>query len=321
MMPGDLSQDFGVDMKVQGMALASKYCQGAGLEVGAAAHNAFYLPNCLNLGPSDGESYLYPQDLQDYGHYKKEQANYNVESAKVDALGDFLAIPFPDATFDYLINSHVIEHVPNMFAAYVESSRVVKDGGVFFCIFPKRNAEPTDRPRALTTLEQMIDAYEKRVDMNTVDLATWRCHYLVFSLQSMLRAVNLMNSVGLGHWLIECVEETDSKVGNGHTVVLRKQVGLSALVYKDIKQFNEVFNAHLTAQELGKALHMVKVALSFDFFNAHFLYLAFALNCQLDNIQEGVEFLRQALIIDPENEEYRRLFIQFTGGPYINPVH
>ncbi|MNI68021.1 hypothetical protein D3C73_1236870 [compost metagenome] len=130
-----------------------------------------------------------------------------------------------------------------------------------------------------------------------------------------------MNSVGLGHWLIECIEETDTKVGNGHTVVVRKQVGLSASLYKDIKLFNEAFNAHLTAQELGKALHLVKVALSFDFFNAHFLYLAFALNCQMDNIREGIEFLRQALVIDPENEEYRRLFIQFTGGPYINPVH
>ncbi len=60
-------------MNVQGMALASKYCQGAGLEVGAAAHNAFYLPNCINLGPSDGEAFLYPQDLVDYGHYKRSR--------------------------------------------------------------------------------------------------------------------------------------------------------------------------------------------------------------------------------------------------------
>ena len=54
--------------------------------------------------------------------------------------------------------------------------------------------------------------------------------------------------------------------------------------------------------------------------NAYHLYLAFALSCQLDNAREGLEFLRQALIIDPENEEYRQLFVQFTGGPFINPV-
>ncbi|WP_426429154.1 methyltransferase domain-containing protein [Pseudomonas palmensis] len=90
-------------------------------------------------------------------------------------------IPFADQAFDYLITSHVIEHVPNLLAAYVESSRVVKDGGVFFCIFPNRNAEPTDRIRALTTLEQMIDAYEKRVDMSTIDAHLWRGHHLVFS--------------------------------------------------------------------------------------------------------------------------------------------
>lgn len=307
-------------MKVQGMALASKYCQGAGLEIGAAAHNAFYLPHCLNLAPCDGESFLYPLDLLDYNGYKKEQANYCAEPANVDALGDFTSIPFPDDTFDYLITSHVIEHVPNLFAAYVESSRVVKDGGVFFCIFPNRNAEPTDQMRALTTLEQMVDAYENRIDMSNMSEQAWRGHYQVFSLQSMLRAINLINNVGLGHWLIECVEERDSKVGNGHTVVLRKQLGLSASVYKDVARFNEAFNARLAAQDLGGALQMVKVALSFDFFNANHLYLAFALNCQLDNVQEGVEFLRQALIINSENEEYRKLYVQFTGGPFINPV-
>ncbi|MCO7504365.1 MULTISPECIES: bifunctional 2-polyprenyl-6-hydroxyphenol methylase/3-demethylubiquinol 3-O-methyltransferase UbiG [Pseudomonas] len=307
-------------MNHKGMALASKYCQGRGLEIGAAAHNAFYLPDCINLAPCDGEAFLYPQDLEDYTHYKQEQANYHVEPARVDALGDFLDIPFADQTFDYLITSHVIEHVPNLLAAYVESSRVVKDGGVFFCIFPNRNAEPTDRIRALTTLEQMIDAYEKRVDMSTIDAHLWRGHHLVFSLQSMLRAVNLINNVGLGHWLVESVEQTDSKVGNGHTVVLRKQVGLANLMIKDGAQLNHEIGTRLRAQDLTGALHLVKVALSFDFFNAYHLYLAFALSCQLDNAREGLEFLRQALIIDPENEEYRQLFVQFTGGPFINPV-
>lgn len=308
-------------MNVKGMALASKYCQGYGLELGAAAHNAFYLPACLNLAPCDGEAFLYPQDLEDYTHYKQEQANYHAAPAKVDALGDFLDIPFPDQTFDYLISSHVIEHVPNLFAAYVEASRVVKDDGVFFCIFPNRNAEPTDRVRALTTLEQMIDAYEKRIDMSKIGEHLWRGHHLVLSLQSMLRAINLINNVGLGHWLVESVEETDSKVGNGHTVVLRKQVGLSNLVIRDPGQFNDEIAARLRVQDLAGALHLVKVALSFDFFNPHHLYLAFALSCQLDNAQEGLEFLRQALIITPENEEYRSLFVQFTGGPFINPVH
>lgn len=307
-------------MNVKGMALANKYCQGTGLEIGAAAHNAFYLPDCINLAPCDGESFLYPQDLEDYTHYKQEQANYAAEPAKVDALGDFLDIPFRDESFDYLITSHVIEHVPNLFAAYVEAGRVVKNEGVFFCIFPNRNAEPTDRVRALTTLDQMIDAYEKGIDMSKIPEHLWRGHHLVLSLQSMLRAINLINNVGLGHWLLESIEETDSKVGNGHTVVLRKQLGLSAQNLQDPARFNEQLGARLAAQDLPGALQLVKVALSFDFFNPHNLYLAFALSCKLDNAREGLEFLRQALILSPENEEYRTLFVQFTGGPFINPV-
>ncbi|MDD1013891.1 class I SAM-dependent methyltransferase [Pseudomonas rubra] len=308
-------------MNEKGMALANKYCQGSGLEIGAGSHNAFYLPDCLNLGPCDGVSFLYPLDLKDFNLYANEQANYETPPARIDALGDFMDIPYADETFDYLISSHVIEHVPNLFAAYAEASRVVKNEGVFFCIFPKRNADPNDRVRALTTLESMIDAFEKRIDMSVMPEYNWRGHYHVFSMQSMLRAINMINSVGLGHWLIECLEETDSKVGNGHTVVLRKQIGLSALNCQDASQFNDEFNARYQAQDFAGALQLVKVALSLDFFNAQNLYLAFALSCQLDNAREGIEFLRQALILTPENEEFRKLFVQVTGGPFINPVH
>jgi hypothetical protein len=52
----------------------------------------------------------------------------------------------------------------------------------------------------------------------------WRTHYHVFTLQGLFAALNWFNQQGLGGcWLLEAQEESDSNVGNGHTLVLSKQ--------------------------------------------------------------------------------------------------
>jgi SAM-dependent methyltransferase len=302
------------------MALATRYCQGKGIELGGASHNPFNLADCLNVAPCDGIDFLHPQDLDDYQQYSSAQERQAGDILPVDLIGDFQNIHAQDNTFDYLITSHVIEHVPNLFAAYIESARVLKNDGVFFCIFPKRTAAPTDRHRALKTLPQMIEDFDRGVDMTNVEPDDWRGHYQVFSLQSMIRAINHLNREGLCRWLIECVEETDSKVGNGHTVVLRKCNTISSLIHSDVVDFNKAFNELLLAQRIEKALLLVKAALSFEFFDSKKLYLAYALSRQLGSHHEAVEFLRQALIVDPENESLRKEFIEVTGVPYVNPT-
>lgn len=307
--------------RTHGMPLAYKYCVGEGLELGASIHNSFYLSNCPNLSPSDGTEYMFERDLLDYQRY---QANYvdhsNGQMAKVDLIGDFQNIPKPDASLDYLVSSHVIEHDPNTFAALIESDRALKNFGVFFCIFPKRIAAQEDRFRRLTTLEDMITAYENKLGMADMPPETWRDHYQVFSLQSMLRVVNHLNQNNLGHWLIECFEETDSKVGNGHTVVLRKYDRLAQSVWPDDDSFARDFFAAWEGGRLGEALSMLKISLSFNFFDPVKLHLAGHLCKQIGDTHEAVEFLRQALIIEPENEEFRKEFFEWSGVVYANPV-
>jgi len=52
------------------------------------------------------------------------------EDAVAEAIcGDVLALPFPDGSFDVLICSEVMEHIPNELLALSELSRVVKSGG------------------------------------------------------------------------------------------------------------------------------------------------------------------------------------------------
>lgn len=306
--------------KVKGMALAHKYCLGSGIELGAAAHNAFYLPDCLNVAPSNGTDYVHERDLADYVKYRDAQLQRTGTVLPVHLVGDFQSIKCPDESFDYLVSSHVIEHSPNTLAAFVESSRVLKNFGVFFCIFPKRIAAASDALRALTPLSLLEQAFEEKLDIHGMPEADWREHYHVFSLQSMLKIVNYLNTNELGSWYIECVEETDSKVGNGHTIVLRKFDGLSGSRWADNHAFAKEFTDQYNAGKLGEALVMLKVSLSYDFFDPVKLHLAACLSRELEDEYESVEFLRQALILEPENEDFRSDFFSWTGRYYTNPV-
>jgi len=45
-------------------------------------------------------------------------------------------LPFEDNTFDLVFSSHVIEHVPNVNKAIHEINRVLKPGGINFCVVP-----------------------------------------------------------------------------------------------------------------------------------------------------------------------------------------
>jgi ubiquinone/menaquinone biosynthesis C-methylase UbiE len=53
-------------------------------------------------------------------------------------VGSILEMPFPDAHFDIVVSSEVIEHTPNPEQAIKEIYRVLKPGGVMVLSTPNR---------------------------------------------------------------------------------------------------------------------------------------------------------------------------------------
>lgn len=217
------------------MKLAHAWCRGSGIELGAAAHNPFGLPGAINAAPfSDRPGDV---DYQDFLLYKNEQERLCGRYALVDLVCEAHALQVPDASQDYVISSHVVEHLPDLVSAFLEWNRVLKPGGVAFMVFPKRNALEADARRPITPLAEFIDDYNRKASIHTHPLEAGhgiRGHYHVFTLDSMLELIAWCNRNLDLRWTVERVEKTDSKVGNGHTVVARyrapKRSGAAAIL-------------------------------------------------------------------------------------------
>jgi SAM-dependent methyltransferase len=196
-------------MKFQESKLAHFYCKGEGIEIGGAAHNPFNIPNCKQVAPK-----LTPERRK---YWEDSEINTCGEKINVDIWGDAEHIPLFNKSQDYVITSHVIEHVPNPINAFKEWDRILKKDGIVFMIFPKRDADPIDKDKPISTLQSFIDQYN-----NPQPLTDEHCHIWIFTLQSMLEIIEWCNKEKIVNWEILETQETDDKVFNGHTIVAKK---------------------------------------------------------------------------------------------------
>ncbi|QEL57115.1 class I SAM-dependent methyltransferase [Chromobacterium paludis] len=300
------------------MKLAEDLLRGRGVELGRAAHNPLAPYDCISVAPSDGVNALEPEDLADYQVYVAEQRRCGQGPARVDCIAEAIALPFGDGELDYVASSHVLEHLPDMFGAWMEWERVLKPGGINFMIVPKRFAEPTDSSRPITHLDDLVAARERRdTPRSLLPGQPWRSHYHVFILQVLLAALNWYNANQLGCWLLEAVEETDSKVGNGHTLVLRKAgqslPGLEQLVPEMIGSFRK-------GDDFAQLALLARQILSQNF-RVHDAWLVWSLaEEQLGNKHAALEAMTQALILQPCNGEFRQRYQQLSGRDFVYPL-
>lgn len=122
--------------------LIAKYCIGNGLEIGAGKN-----------------PYCNPQTTTFLDKYTTNRDG----TPNPDIVSDATKVPRPDETFDYVLSSHVLEHVQDTIGALKEWIRVIKAGGTLFLVLPHCD-RTFDKHRAKTTLAHHIQDHETLTD-------------------------------------------------------------------------------------------------------------------------------------------------------------
>jgi predicted SAM-dependent methyltransferase len=115
-------------------SLVSHYCIGRGLEIGPGKN-----PYC---NPS---TTLFLDKFTDN----------NDATPRPDIISDASQVPKPDETFDYVLSSHVLEHMQDTIGTLKEWIRVLKKDGILFLLLPHAD-RMFDKHRSKTTLEHHI---------------------------------------------------------------------------------------------------------------------------------------------------------------------
>jgi len=189
-------------------ALAKKYCIGRGIEIGGSAHNPFGL-NTINVDVTGSMETI----------YKKAEIKQCGKAMPVDMVSPGDAIPLSDASQDFVVSSHVLEHFANPIKALLEWHRLVRPGGVIFMIVPHKE-RTFDSHQERTPLRHLIDDYENGA---TEPHKNPKGHDHCWVPADIVELIGWMKeSLGVG-WEIVQVQDPDDKVGNGFAVVLRKE--------------------------------------------------------------------------------------------------
>ena len=189
-------------MKFPESQFAKNYLFGLkGVEIGGSAHNSFNF-NTINVdrfGSMDTS-------------FKKAEIKLCGEAMPVDivALGDQL--PFKGNSYDFVINSHVIEHFFDPVNALKEWLRVTKK----YVLMIVPNMDKTiDKGKVPTSFEELIDRHEGLITHNGSAK-----HHSFWTHHSFMRHMEFL-AAKLNFKIIDSLDP-DDKVGNGFIVLLEK---------------------------------------------------------------------------------------------------
>ncbi len=136
-------------------AIASSYLSGMGIEIGAL-HNPLKIPKTASV--------KYVDRLSVEGLRKHYPELNDLNLVDIDILDDGERLKtIGDATQDFVIANHFIEHCANPILAISNMLRVLKNNGILYIALPdKRHCFDADRPD--TTLEHLLKDYEEGPD-------------------------------------------------------------------------------------------------------------------------------------------------------------
>lgn len=140
---------------------ARKLCSGTGLEIGAL-HKPFNLDaNVLYVDRFSTNELI--------NQYKHDSNVPTDQIRRVHIISKDGRYPYiDDSAFDFVINSHVLEHVPNPADQIIEWLRIIKPLGILYMIIPNKNF-CFDRNRSTTTLEHLIKEHEEHIDFISIE--------------------------------------------------------------------------------------------------------------------------------------------------------
>ena len=138
-------------VRYQTVRFAQRYLRGLhGLEIGGASHVDFGV-NVINVDRSASMDTVYKR-------HEIKRAGY---ARPVDLVASGEALPIGDDSVDFVLASHVIEHMPDPIAALLEWTRVARY--YLFLVVPHRD-RTFDRDRPLTPLTELVERHEAGFD-------------------------------------------------------------------------------------------------------------------------------------------------------------
>lgn len=193
------SKIFKIRRRCKNSALADYYLKGKrGIEIGGSYHNRFNL-NTLNINYTD-----------EITNFTEEELSRSQKILKVDIVAPGDDLPFKDNVWDFVINSHVLEHFYDPVKAINEWMRVIKPGGYLFMIIPHKE-RTFDKNRERTTLNELIERHNNPKANSKANV-----HYSVWITEDVLELCKYLNLNVIDY------QDKDDKVGNGFTIVVQK---------------------------------------------------------------------------------------------------
>jgi SAM-dependent methyltransferase len=175
--------------------LAQKYLAGLkGIEIGASSSNDYFV-DAINVDRYEAMDTVYKRE--------ERRVARRVRHVDVVARGDDL--PFKNDAVDFVLASHVIEHMPDPIRALEEWTRVARR--YVFLVVPHRD-RTFDRDRPLTPVSELIARNERGLTSEEDR------HWSVWTCESFL---GLCDRLGLR--VVE-YQDPDTKMRNGFAVVI-----------------------------------------------------------------------------------------------------
>jgi SAM-dependent methyltransferase len=165
-----------------------------GVEIGGAAHNDFHV-DAINVDRTAALDTV----------YKRHERHECGRAMAVDVVAPGDDLPFADDSFDFVLASHVIEHIADPIRALGEWRRVARRYVVL--VVPHRD-RTFDRDRPLTPLSELVERHARGFESGEDR------HWSVWTLESFTELCEHLRFP-----VLEALDP-DDKTGNGFMVVL-----------------------------------------------------------------------------------------------------